>query len=167
MKTNSFLTALCFLFVISVSAQDYFPDRCMGEWQGKMIIYINGIAVDTIDVSMSVERLPDTTGWTWKTVYVSPGRTISKDYKLYLAEGTKNNFILDENNGILLYAFAANDNLYSNFEVQGNLLTSVYRLENDKLKFEITSGKSLGKTGDDIENYSVSNVQISTLKRVE
>ena len=161
-----FISGLLLFVISSAFAQTQFPDKCAGEWEGKMFMYNEGVIVDTVDVSMFIEYRPDSLDWTWKTVYNSAKYPqITKDYKLIKSEEAENKYILDENNGILLYSYVFDNKMYSAFEVMGSLLNSVYILNEDELIFEITSGKDIGKTGNDITNFSVMNLQRSILKR--
>jgi hypothetical protein len=163
---STILMSTLTLTVLTVSSQNPFPERCTGNWNGQMVVYQQGKAMDTIDVSMQIDALPDTLGWTWRTVYTAPDRTITKDYRLYPVEGTPNQYDLDEGDDLHLYSYVFENRMYSNFMVQGSLLTSVYTLNKDELIFEITSGVDIGKTANDITNFSVMNVQRSVMRRV-
>jgi hypothetical protein len=156
----------CFLFTSSLQliGQSYFPDNCAGIWEGEMLIYHQGNQVNQVDVRMEIERIPDSLKWSWKTEYLAP-EPIVKNYMLILEDPGSNKYTLDENNGILLYSYVFENRMFSNFEVEGNLLTSVYILENNQLIFEISSGKDIGKTENDITNFSVMNLQRTVLKR--
>jgi hypothetical protein len=48
---------------------------------------------------------------------------------------------VDENNGILLNAFLANNTLYSIFEVEGSLLTTTEHFYKEYMDFEIMYSK--------------------------
>jgi hypothetical protein len=159
------LTFLILSLVTFAQKERPFPEKCEGKWAGNMIIYSQDKAMDTIDVSMVIEALQDTLGWTWRTVYTAPERTITKDYKLYPLGGNK--YDLDEGDDLHLFSYVFENRMYSNFMVQGSLLTSVYTLNGDELIFEITSGRDIGKTANDITNFSVMNLQRSFLRRVK
>jgi len=159
--------SLILVFFINLNAQDYFPDKCLGIWSGKMHVHSKGIIVDSVDVRMTIEKIPDSLHWMWKTEYISEKYPVTKNYKLILENPASNKFTLDENNGILLYSYVFGNKMFSNFEVQGTMLTSVYILGEDELIFEITSGKEIGKTGNEITNFSILNLQRSVLKRVK
>lgn len=153
------------LLSFPISGQSYFPDQCTGVWEGQMTIYAEGVAVDSVAVKMTIEKVSDSLIWNWKTEYISEKYPITKDYKLILEDPSSNKYLLDENNGIFLYAYVFGNKMYSNFEVQGTYLSSVYTLQGDELIFEITSGKDIGMTGNDIRNFSIINLQQSILKR--
>lgn len=132
-----------------------------------MSVYYHGKIVDSVDVRMTIAKIPDSLQWSWKTEYLSEKYPITKDYKLILEDASSNKFNLDENNGIYLYSYVFGNKMYSNFEVEGIYLTSVYTISKDVLIFEITSGKDLGTSGNDIRNYSVQNLQKSILKKIK
>jgi len=161
------------IFIIQViifstlSAQDYFPDKCAGKWEGQMVLFSKGEIVDSVNVKMDIERNADSLSWKWKTVYNSLKFNVTKDYKLILEDTESNKYTMDENNGILLYSYVFDNKMYGSFFVNDLLLNSVYSLEGDKLIFEISSGKSIGESGEGIVNYSVSNLQRSILSRVD
>ncbi len=60
-----------------------------------------------------------------------------------------------------------NNKLYSIFETQGVFLTSSYELRDKDLIFEVTSGKKTSTTDQQINNYSVDNLQRVIFKKVQ
>ena len=86
---------------------------------------------------------------------------------MILPDSNSNYYILDEGEGLELRSYAVGNALFSNFAVQGSLLTSRYVLEGDELIFEITSGRIRDTTANDIINYSVPILQRSVLERVK
>jgi hypothetical protein len=87
-------------------------------------------ATDTID------------SYNYVLVYMIKGEASPRNYTLKVKDKAKGEFIIDENNGILLNAKLFDNKLYSVFEVQGNLLITTERFYDDKMEFEIIfSGK--------------------------
>ncbi len=129
-----------------------------------MVIHQNGVARDTIPCEMTIESVTKDSIWTWKTVYKGD-QVITKDYRMILPDPGANYYILDEGDGLELRSYAIGNTMFSNFSVQGSLLTSRYSLEEDQLIFEITSGQVRDTTTNDIINYSVPILQRSVLKR--
>lgn len=87
-----------------------------------------------------------------------------KDYLLRLSEEGKNIYILDEGDGVELQEYLFGNKLYSLFETNDILLTSSYELIDDKLIFEVTSGKRTEQTKS-VQNYSVNFLQRVIFKR--
>jgi len=142
-----------------------FPNKWVGTWKGKMYIYGHGQLRDSVQVEMHIRPLMEPNRWQWKTTYLSTQNPITKDYILKVVEATKGHFQVDEGDGIVLDAFLFGGKLFHLFEVKGLYLTATYEMRENRLLFEITSGKRLNTTGGDVTNYSVQNLQRSMLQR--
>lgn len=143
-----------------------FPTSWVGKWSGKMLIYTQGATKDSVNVEMTINPAEEPNSWRWKTVYLSPKNPITKDYTLKTADAAKGHYWLDEGDGIVLDAYLLGNKLFHLFGVSGLYLTATYELQGDTLVFEVTSGKWLNTTGNDVTNYSVLNLQRSRLRRV-
>ena len=164
---KAILKLLLSLFLISnATAQQSFPEKCLGIWGGMMYIQAEGKTKDSVEVKLSITKTdkPDTYGW--KTEYFSEKYPITKDYLMVVKDLEKGLYILDEQDGIELKNYLFNNKLYSVFEVNGNLLTGTYELLEDNLIFEIGFGGKLDTTNQ-VTNYSVTNLQRAVLQRVE
>ena len=153
-------------FISNATAQQSFPEKCLGIWQGMMYIQTEGRVKDSVEVKLSITKTdkPDTFGW--KTEYFSEKYPVTKDYLMIARDLEKGLYILDEQDGIELKNYLFNDKLYSVFEVNGNLLTGTYELREDNLIFEISFGAKLDTTNQ-VTNYSVINLQRVILQKVE
>lgn len=160
------LFAFLSLSLSDTSGQSLFPDRCIGKWEGTMYIYGKGQLRDSVMVKFTVAKLSEPDSWTWKKEYLSPTRPMTKDYIIQLIDQDAKVYATDEQNGIFLNEYLFDDKLYSVFETGGFLLTSSYELREDTLIFEVTSGRMAGTTGEDVQNYSVDNVQRVVFKKV-
>ena len=106
-------------------------------------------------------------------VYIFKGERQERNYTLRKKEASKNDYILDENNGILLDAKLVDNNLYFMFEVQGSLLTTTLRFYKKTMDFEITMIKPeqknvSGTTGEnpiEVISYPILVVQKANLIR--
>lgn len=165
---HSFVTLLLagMLFPTATFGQTVnFPTSWVGKWSGKMLIYAQGATKDSLDVEMTINPAEEPNSWRWKTVYLSPKNPITKDYPLKTADATKGHYWLDEGDGIVLDAYLLGNKLFHLFGVSGLYLTATYELQGETLVFEVTSGKWLNSTGNDVTNYSVLNLQRSLLRR--
>lgn len=163
-KTTLFLFLFC-LASLGSRAQDYFPDRCLGQWEGVMYIWNQGQVKDSIPVRMTVAVEKEKQVWTWRTEYLSPTRPMIKDYKLKLNDAAKRNYITDEGDGILLYDYEFGNKLYSTFEVQGSYLTASYEIAGDQLIFEVSSGRKIEAVTNGVTSYTVNNLQRVVYRR--
>ncbi|TCI95013.1 hypothetical protein [Tenacibaculum sp. M341] len=143
-----------------------FPEKCLGVWEGIMQIYGNNKLLDNVNVKFTVAKTDITGKYVWKTEYLSPKRTIVKDYKLIINDLETGRYVLDEENGIKLMTYNVGDKLYSSFKVKDTHLTASTEFLGDKLIFEVTSGKEISKEND-IAGFSVTNVQRVVLRKTK
>lgn len=160
-----FLCAFLIASTVVYAQTSDFPGMWVGTWKGKMYRYAQGQLRDSVQVEMHINPLEEPNTWQWKTTYLSPQNTVIKDYVLKSVEATKGHFRVDEGDGIILDAFFLGGKLFHLFDVKGLYLTATYEMREDKLLFEVTSGKRLNTTGSDVTNYSVENLQRSLLQR--
>jgi hypothetical protein len=155
---------ILFVFAPGCRAQKSFPEKCLGNWKGQMLIYKDGVIKDSVKVVLNVTRSEEQHTFGWKTSYLSEKAPMVKDYRMILSEAGKNIYILDEGDGIQLQNYLFENKLYSVFETNDILLTASYELMDDKLIFEVTSGKRTDPT-EGVENYSVNYLQRVIFKK--
>jgi len=166
-KNNCFALRYIFLvqlILVSTLSQSQILKDWHGSWTGPMFIYGKGKLRDSVDVVLTVATINDST-LIWRTEYKSATQPIVKDYKMKLIDADKGIYGTDEGGGLVLTNYLIDNSLYAVFEVQGNLLTATYRLEDDVILFEVTSGKKDPVNMDGVFNYSVGSVQKVRLKR--
>jgi len=150
---------LCFLCSGILKAQNNFVQKCLGTWEGTMYIYHDSKLRDSVPVNLLVANTSDTSVWVWRTEYLSEKFPMVKDYKLKVKDRAKNIYLTDEGDGLTLDNYLVADKMYSLFENGQIFLTASYELRDDKLVFEVTSGKKLTATHPEVNNYSISDVQ--------
>jgi len=144
----------------------------LGTWKGTLLILYPS-KVQEVEMKLEIAKTDTPDKYSWKTTYGEDSKILTKDYFIYPTDKDKGNWILDEDNSILLDFYFTNNSFYSIFEVQKTLLTSTYKLENGKLYFEIMSVKSdtpkiTGKKddkGNEVLSYPVYVVQKSELTK--
>jgi len=143
-----YIFIICFSTVIYSQEKKQFPNDFFGVYKGKLEIS-NPNGSQSID--MEFHLLPsDTIGkYHYTIVYKSDKINQERKYTLIEKDKSKGQYIVDENNGILLNAFLANNTLYSIFEVQGNLITTTEHFYTEYMDFEIMFSKK--------ENAKISN----------
>jgi hypothetical protein len=117
-----------------------FPDDYLGKYKG--ILHVTnpkGRSELPMEFHLLKTTSPDT--FVYKIVYVMDGVAQNRDYTLISINSENGDFLIDENNGILLDAKFVDSTLYSLFEVEDNLLTSSLRFNKGYLDFEITFSK--------------------------
>jgi len=108
---------------------------------------------------------------------ILPEVSPAPNYFLKVIDAEKGHYQVDEKNSILLNSYLIDNRLVSTFEVMDNVITSVYRLEGQKMYFEIYANNAkdalvTGATiqdGEDIpevESYKTTGYQRGILTRV-
>lgn len=166
MKLRFCLLLFFVAFTQTANAQANFAERCLGVWEGKMLIYSNLIVKDTVPIKLTVARTAIKDDYIWKTEYLSATRPMTKDYLLRVKDLEKGVYVTDEGGGVELLNYLHADKLYSVFETAGVMLTASYELRGKELIFEVTSGKKL-EVKQGVVNYSVPNLQRAVLRRTK
>lgn len=99
-------------------------------------------------MSLIVSKMADSS-WTWTIIYGEDSLKQEREYLLVLNE--KGQFAIDEQNSILLSSHLIGNRFFSVFEVQGNLIHTVYRFEQEAVKFELTSSSGAYETGNTVQ----------------
>lgn len=162
---NLLFTALFSLASFTAFSQDFFPNRCLGQWQGTMHIYFAGQLRDSVPVRFTVAPI-DSVSWTWRMEYLSEKLPMTKDYILKIKDKQRQVYVTDEGDGIELTDYLFGNKLYSIFETGGILLTASYELRGEELIFEVTSGKKSDSPAADVQSHPVSSVQRAVLRRI-
>jgi hypothetical protein len=149
---------------LTTEAQDQFPDRCIGVWEGTMYIYSKGVLRDSVRVRRTIRRI-DSVSWTWRTEYLSEKMPATKDYVLRRCDASSNEFVVDEGGGVEIPGYLTGNRLYSVFETSGFLLTAAEELTPEGLLFEVVSARRSGKPDAPVGTFQVGAVQRVLLVR--
>lgn len=121
-----------FIFGQNFGQENKFPDDFFGIYKGKLEI-INAKGKQEIDMEFHFTKT-DTIG-TYKYVLVYNNQP--RNYFLIEKDKSKGQYLIDENNGILLQASVFNDGIFSMFEVNGSLITTTEKFYDKYMDFEI------------------------------
>ncbi|BCY28499.1 hypothetical protein [Flavobacterium okayamense] len=128
-----FLYIVSFLtFGLSFGQEKNFPDDFLGNYKGKLEI-VSAKGKQEIDMEFHFTKT-DTIG-TYKYVLVYNNQP--RNYFLIEKDKAKGQYIIDENNGILLQASVFDNGIFSMFEVNGSLITTTEKFYDDYMDFEI------------------------------
>lgn len=165
-----FLFSLFFVFVcFSSKAQNdslQFPQDFYGIYKGDLHI-INANGKKTIGMEFHFNKTDSIGKHEYMLVYIFDGKRQERKYNLIEKDIIKGEYIVDENNGILLDAKLVDNTLYFMFEVQNNLITTTERFYKDSMDFEITFTNTKQKTltgteGEDpvsVTSYPIGGIQ--------
>lgn len=142
---NKLATLFIILFISQINAQDI--SGWLGHYSGDL--KSEGINGNTYvyHMELKIEAKSDSI-FNWVIIYGNEGDKLRSERK-YLLKRTskKNNFIIDEQNSILLDINLINNSFYSVFEVQDNLMVVEYRLLENQIDFILTSSNGRTETG--------------------
>lgn len=130
---------ILFVLLHGILLGQQFPKDFAGIYSGQMVISSSNATTDTVNVSFVLrETIPDSC-WTYRFIYNSEKYgTIVKDYLLKTKRrGFFQDFVLDEQNGILMDMTWLNHCLYGTYEVQENLYIFTLRAFNQDLLFDL------------------------------
>ncbi len=174
MKPFYLLTFILFLSVTTLWSQEStainFPNDYFGIYTGQLQI---NSEKGTQEIPMEFHLLAtDTLGkYTYNLVYGANDERQVRSYNLIEKDKEKGNYVVDENNGILLDDKVIGNRMYALFEVNNSLLTTFITFEKDHMVFEIAfSNKEKKRTSyaeneDETEviSYPISVVQRAVL----
>ncbi|NJL12113.1 MAG: hypothetical protein HC913_03285 [Microscillaceae bacterium] len=149
------------------------PEAWLGHWQGQMTIDNGRGPVMQVFVALHIEASTANT-WQWQIRYGQGDSAQVRNYALKARNAHKGQYLIDELNSIVLPAFFTQQTLISFFEVQGNLIQTIYRLEGESLFFENAVAKMAlsaltgGKESEDIppvRTYPVVSLQRARLEK--
>ncbi len=143
-------------------SKDSFPYAWFGTWAGNLEIYNSKGLSQTVPMQLVKGPTDESGVFQWNIIYGTDLEKGLRPYLLRTIDASKGFYQHDEMNSIKMEAYYLGGKLFSNFIVEGNLLTSIEEKEGDKIKFEIIFGKdkAISETGGKVEKGDT----ISTVK---
>ena len=140
-----------------------FPDAYLGIYKGDLKIS-NPNGSQTLPMEFHLLQTDSTGVYNYTIVYGEGELKQTRAYKLLTVNKATGEYVVDEDNGILLDAKWVENTLYFSFEVQDNLLTTTERFYDNAMDFEITfsSKKNKKQTGSEqlpVISYPITVVQ--------
>jgi hypothetical protein len=120
-------------------SQSNFPNEWLGSYEGIMYIEYPSER-DSTKIEFELLETDKPNVWKYKVSYINEKwGMIVKDYQLLWNDtlSSKNHFILDEKNGLLIDEIFLNNSFYAHFEVGANHFQSVLQRKNNDLYYEI------------------------------
>ena len=142
--------------------KDTFPYSWFGTWAGNLEIYSSKGLTQTIPMQLVKAPTDESGVFQWNIIYGTDLEKGLRPYLLRTVDASIGLYQHDEINSIKMEAYYLGGKLFSNFSVEGNLLTSIEEKDGDKIKFEIIFGKEkpVSETGGKVVNGDT----ISTVK---
>lgn len=128
-----------FIYTLPTQGQNdkHFPEDYYGDYKG--ILEINSsMGIQKVPMEFWLQPTDSTDRHDYVLVYGDGEKRQERRYSLIAKNAERGQFLIDENNGILLEAQVFKNQLLCLYEVAGNLLTTFISFEEDHLLFEIT-----------------------------
>lgn len=164
---------LLFVLISSISfaqgKQTFNEKDWLGTWKGTLNIIMAG-KFNTVPMVLSITKTETPDRYGWKTSYGEGASKLMKDYIMYVKDAERGEWILDEENTILLDFFFGDNQFHSFFETQNILLSSRYELKEGKIFAEVLSSQKgkMNKNGtgeSEVISYPVYVIQKAELKK--
>jgi len=124
------LSQVCF-------AQDNFPDEYLGIYKGTLNIESQQ-GKQKFPMEFHLLKTDTLDRYRYVLVYGEGEKKQVRNYHMIAKNKEKGEYVVDENNGIILTDKRFGNTLYSLFEVNENLLTTFITFEEDQVIWEIT-----------------------------
>lgn len=149
-----------------------FPQDFYGIYKGDLQI-VNARGRQTLQMEFHLNKTDSIGKYQYMLVYIMNGERQERKYHLVTKDASKGEYLVDENNGILINAKVMDNTIYSMYEVQDNILTTTERFYKDAMDFEITVSHktqklatgTIGENAIEVISYPVFSVQKAHLQK--
>lgn len=152
----------------------YFPDAWTGRWKGTLNIFTKSGSSTRLEMNIVLEKTAQPNQYTFIIIYKQGEKEDIRNYSLLKDTANAGHFITDEHNSIRINDYLFGSTLISQFIVEGQLLTALYRFERDKIDFTILStnaipnGTSGGKDNVPVvKDFEIMSYQHAILEKVK
>ena len=147
-----------------------FPNDVLGTYKGNLTIYTSE-GVEIVPMSFNLDSTAVKEEYDYIITYNINQVPQKRAYTLIAKNEATGDYIIDENNGIILDAKVIENRLITIFEVNSNLLTTNLYFYQDYLLFEITSSAITAKNKSETDgkptiavfSYPINTVQSAKL----
>ena len=151
------------------SKQTFNEKDWLGTWKGTLNIIMVG-KFNTVPMELSITKTDTPDKYGWKTSYGEGASLLTKDYFMYAKDAERGEWLLDEDNYIMLDFFYGDNQFHSFFETQNILLSSRYDLKDGKIFVEVLSAQKekqskSGKGKEECISYPIYVIQKAELTK--
>ncbi|MEL6811464.1 MAG: hypothetical protein AAFP76_09030 [Bacteroidota bacterium] len=171
MKRITGIFTLLWLSVCTLHSQESdagnFPDDYFGIYTGTLKINSSG-GLSTYPMEFHLLATDSIGVYEYKLVYGKGDQRQVRAYNLIAQNKDQGEYIVDENNGIILDDKVVGNRMYALFEVGGSLLTTFITFEKDHMVFEIVATQKENKRityAENEEKTEVISYPITTVQR--
>jgi hypothetical protein len=166
-----FLLSTLFFSLSAFSQFTSFPEDFIGDWKGELLWYAGaGKEPKKVNMELRIHRTDSTHKFTWQQIYGSETED-NRPYTLIAKDTAKSNWVIDENNGIILNQYWIAQKFCGAFTVQSSTILNSYWLEDGKLhvEFHTISAKPISTTEGPkemrVDSYQIKGYQKAVLVR--
>jgi hypothetical protein len=171
-----FLT-IALLCAVSTNAQNSLANQYiapwLGHWKGELVWQRSADSVQTVEMHLIIAPLDSAGHYSWNLVYGAEQKD-NRGYTLKPVDIERGQWIVDENNGIVIDQYLIGNCFTSAFEVMGNTIVDVFELKDDTMQVRFFSYSSQpsrvsGLGTEDIptvNSYRMQSVQNVTLRKL-
>lgn len=169
MKRLIVLFVLISSISIAQSKHTFNESDWIGNWKGTLNIIMAG-KNNSVSMNLSIYKTETKDKYGWKTTYGEGASKLEKNYYMYVKDLERGEWVLDEDNTILLDFFFGDNQFHSFFETRNILLSSRYELKDGKIFTEVLSAQkekqSKSGTGkEEVISYPVYVIQKAELSK--
>ncbi|MCR9172989.1 MAG: hypothetical protein NXI10_10870 [bacterium] len=130
---------LLFLLISFQGISQEFPEDWLGSYKGEMLIANLGRPTDTIPVEYEMVTIEEDSIWSYKMTFLSEKfGTIVKDYKIVAtSKDNKNQYLLDENNGIVMEITLMDGTFYGMYEVMDMMFITTMKYTDGNIFYDL------------------------------
>ncbi len=141
----------------------------LGNWKGTLLIIVAGKSSE-VKMYLTIAKTDTPQKYSWKTTYGEGAKMIEKNYYMIAKDLERGEWLLDEENTILIDFFFGDNQFHSFFEIQDILLSTRYVSANDKIFVEVLSSQKAksNKSGtgkEEVISYPIYVIQKAELTK--
>lgn len=149
------------------------PQDWLGDWYGILEITTNKGLFASINMELHLAKTDTINNWSYVLIYDDGKTRDERKYNLIRSDSIQGLYIVNENNGILLYEVQMGNRMLQRFEVMDNVIYGITTYEKGKIIWEIISDneeiKIQSGNGDEnspfVNAYFPSNYQRAVLTK--
>ena len=161
-----------FFFSIVLHSQNI-PQDWLGAWYGVLEITTKKGLMASINMELHLAKTASANNWRYTLVYDDGKTRDERKYNLIKSDSLQGLYLVDENNGIILYEVQMGNRMFQRFEVMNNVIYGITTYEKGKIIWEIISDNEemMVQSGNGDENspfvhaYFPSNYQRAVLTK--
>jgi len=132
------LIIIALLFSTTCFAQNI-PNNFLGSWYGVLEIKNPKRKGYTVNMELHLQKTDTVDNWRYTIVYDNGERRDERKYNLIKSDSLPGLYIVDENNGIILYEVEIGNRMFQRFEVMDNVIYGITTYEKNKITWELVT----------------------------